>query len=77
MKDLVREDVENLSQIKWIFNGAKKPSDFKKNMLDAIDKLPLTDNLAKKFLKDVRNPNKQKLKEEIISNFEQIFNLIK
>jgi len=37
MKDLQNSQVNNLDQIKWIFNGSKEPSRFKKNMLDAID----------------------------------------
>ena len=75
MKDLSNAD--NLSQIKWIFNGSKNPVDFKKNMLEAIDKLPLTEDLARKFLQNVRKPNKQKLLEELNSNFEKIFILVK
>ena len=75
MKDL--NNADNLSQIKWIFNGSKNPVDFKKNMLEAIDKLPLTEDLARKFLQKVRKPNKQKLLEELNSNFEKIFILVK
>ena len=75
MKDLSNAD--NLSQIKWIFNGSKNPVDFKKYMLEAIDKLPLTEDLARKFLQNVRKPNKQKLLEELNSNFEKIFILVK
>ena len=74
MKDLSNAD--NLSQIKWIFNGSKNPVDFKKNMLEAIDKLPLTDNLAKKFLRTVDNPTSKDLKKHLIKNFEVIFKKI-
>lgn len=35
IKDLARKDVENLSQIKWIFNGSKNPANFKQSMLDS------------------------------------------
>ena len=75
MKDL--SNAKNLSQIKWIFNGSKNPPNFKQNMLEAIDKLPLTEDLARKFLQNVRKPNKQKLLEELNSNFEKIFILVK
>jgi hypothetical protein len=74
MKDL--NNADNLSQIKWIFNGSKNPVDFKKNMLEAIDKLPLTDNLAKKFLRTVDNPTSKDLKKYLIKNFEVIFKKI-
>ena len=74
MKDLSNAD--NLSQIKWIFNGSKNPVDFKKNMLEAIDKLPLTENLAKKFLRTVDNPTSKDLKKYLIKNFEVIFKKI-
>ena len=74
MKDLSNAD--NLSQIKWIFNGSKNPVDFKKNMLEAIDKLPLTDNLAKKILRTVDNPTSKDLKKHLIKNFEVIFKKI-
>ena len=71
MKDLSNAD--NLSQIKWIFNGSKNPVDFKKNMLEAIDKLPLTDDLGKKLLG--KNSNKEFLKLRIKKDFDEIFNL--
>ena len=74
MKDLSNAD--NLSQIKWIFNRSKNPVDFKKNMLEAIDKLPLTDNLAKKILRTVDNPTSKDLKKHLIKNFEVIFKKI-
>ena len=74
MKDLSNAD--NLSQIKWIFNGSKNPVDFKKNMLEAIDKLPLTENLAKKILRTVDNPTSKDLKKHLIKNFEVIFKKI-
>ncbi|WP_454989461.1 hypothetical protein [Capnocytophaga sputigena] len=71
MKDLSNAD--NLSQIKWIFNGSKNPPNFKQNMLEAIDKLPLTDDLGKKLLGE--NSNKEFLKLRIKKDFDEIFNL--
>ncbi len=43
MKDLSNDDITSLDQIKWIFNGAKKPigkdgKAFKETMEKAIDK---------------------------------------
>lgn len=70
IKDLAREDVENLSQIKWIFDGKKTPENFKKNMLDAIDKLPLTEKLAEKFINE---KNVNNLRKYLKDNFETIF----
>ena len=68
MKDLSNAD--NLSQIKWIFNGSKNPVDFKKNMLEAIDKLPLTENLAVKLIQE---KNINKLRRYLKDNLEDIF----
>jgi len=60
---------------KWMFNGAKNPPDFKQNMKKAIDNLPLTDDMAKKFLKDVENPTASKLKKYLKEDFDEIFKL--
>ena len=68
MKDLSNAD--NLSQIKWIFNGSKNPVDFKKNILEAIDKLPLTENLAVKLIQE---KNINKLRRYLKDNLEHIF----
>ena len=68
MKDLSNAD--NLSQIKWIFNRSKNPVDFRKNMLEAIDKLPLTENLA---LKLIQEKNINKLRRYLKDNLEDIF----
>ena len=68
MKDLSNAD--NLSQIKWIFNGSKNPVDFRKNMLEAIDKLPLTENLAVKLIQE---KNINKLRRYLKDNLEDIF----
>ena len=68
MKDLSNAD--NLSQIKWIFNGNKNPVDFRKNMLEAIDKLPLTENLAVKLIQE---KNINKLRRYLKDNLEDIF----
>ena len=68
MKDLSNAD--NLSQIKWIFNGTKNPVEFRKNMLEAIDKLPLTENLAVKLIQE---KNINKLRRYLKDNLEDIF----
>lgn len=75
MKDLT--NANTLDQIKWMFNGAKNPPNFRTNMLNAIDNLPLTDNLAKKFLPDVRNANAELLRQELKTQIDDIFHLIK
>jgi hypothetical protein len=65
----------NLSQLKWIFNGSKNPGNFRSNMLNAIDNLPLTDDLAKKFLKR-SDAIADDLKELLEINADNIFQLI-
>lgn len=72
MKDLQLTDVDDLSQIKWIFDGSKNPANFNKNMLDAIEKLPLTENLALKF---VGRDNIIELRQMIKNSFNKIFKL--
>ena len=57
LEDLTNSNVTSLDQIKWIFNGAKNPPNFSQNMLDAIDNLPLTNQMAQKFLPNVTNPS--------------------
>ncbi|MGV4439636.1 hypothetical protein ACQ1PL_09085 [Ornithobacterium rhinotracheale] len=79
IKDLSRRDVNSLDQIKWIFNGAKKPigkdgKAFKETMEKAIDNLPITDDLAKKIL-DNPDATKAILKNELKSKFNNIFKL--
>ncbi|WP_240471542.1 hypothetical protein [Rubritalea marina] len=54
MKDL--DQVNSLDQIKWIFEPAKNPTgkagtSFKDAMMQQIDELPVTDDMAEKFLK--------------------------
>lgn len=73
LKDL--QNADNLDQIKWIFDGKKNPANFKTNMEKVIKNLELGDNLAKKLLPGVRNPNAIKLKQEILSQFDEIFEL--
>ncbi|MGV6861261.1 MAG: hypothetical protein ACWA41_05790 [Putridiphycobacter sp.] len=48
-RDLSNPNVDQLNQIKWIFDGRKTPSDFITNIENAIDNLPLTEELALKF----------------------------
>jgi len=53
MKDLTNAD--DLDQIKWIFNANKNPlgnsgKSFRDTLIEEIDKLPLTEDLAEKFI---------------------------
>ncbi|OWP74241.1 hypothetical protein BWK62_14760 [Flavobacterium oreochromis] len=73
MKDLT--NASSLEQIKWIFNGSKNPPNFTTNMKNAIDNLPLTDNLAKKFL-GRNNATADDLKDLLESKFNDIFKLV-
>lgn len=71
MKDLT--NASTLDQIKWMFNGAKNPPNFRTNMMNAIDNLPLTDDLARKLLKDP-DATKGLLKNRLKSEFDNILN---
>lgn len=44
-------------------------------MLNAIDNLPLTDELASEFLKGIENPTSNMLKKHLKDNFDNIFKL--
>ena len=72
-KDLKNSEVSALSQIKWIFNGKKAPADFKEKMLEEIKKILPTDDIATKLGKE----NKDVLFEEILTNFNNIFIVVK
>ena len=83
VKDLLNDDVEKLSQIKWIFDGKKIPagSDFKKEMTNAIkavfknsDNEDALKKAAKKILKNTK-ATKESLENAIIANFDEIFKL--
>jgi len=77
IKDLSNAD--NLNQIKWIFNGAKNPPDFRANMIQAINDLPsnqLSRDLISKYFPNVDNPTPEMLKQLLISEFDNIFDLV-
>ena len=80
MKDFSNAD--NLSQIKWIFNGSKNPVDFKKNMLEAIDNIFNSKNSnIQRQLRQISEKitgfdDINILKSDIINNFNNIFNKI-
>ncbi len=68
IKDL--EIADDLSQIKWVFDASKKPANFEKNMMEAIDNLPIGGELTKRYT-GVDDP--QALKSLLKSNFNSIF----
>ena len=72
IKDLSNPDVNSLDQLKWLFDGRKNPDNFRDNMLDAIDELNLTEDLAEKFtqLRDI-----EQFRDAIKSEFDEIFEL--
>ena len=83
VKDLLNDDVKDLSHIKWIFDGKKIPagSDFKKEMTNAIkavfknsDNEDALKKAAKKILKNTK-ATKESLENAIIANFDEIFKL--
>ncbi|WP_421498023.1 hypothetical protein [Flavobacterium columnare] len=75
MKDLT--NAGSLDQIKWIFNGAKNPPNFRTNMINAIDNLPLTDGtpLVDDLVKKLGVKDADGLKDLIESKFDDIFKL--
>ncbi|MFK7061447.1 hypothetical protein V3Q90_15115 [Flavobacterium oreochromis] len=75
LNDLNNADIIDLKQLQWLFDMGKNPPDFVTNMKSAIDNLPLTDEMAKKFLKDVENPTVSKLRKYLREDFNEIFKL--
>ncbi|EHQ43865.1 hypothetical protein [Myroides odoratus] len=69
LKDL--QKATSLDQIKWIFDGKKNPSNFRKNMEKAIDKMTFDDDLLLKFGVD----DIDELRYLIEINFDKIFKL--
>ncbi|MBF04722.1 MAG: hypothetical protein CMP76_15675 [Flavobacterium sp.] len=74
MKDLT--NANSLDQVKWIFNGAKNPPDFRTNMINAIDNLPITDALARKLIPNNPIANANDLKDLLETDFDKIFKLV-
>lgn len=72
VKDLSRIDVNDLTQIQWIFDGAKSPPDFKSNLLNVVNDLSFSANVLSKF-GFTRNAQ---LRELISDNFEDVFVLV-
>ena len=70
IKDLSNPDVNSLDQLKWLFDGRKNPANFQDNMLDAIDNLELTEDLAEKF---INTRDIELFRESIKDAFDEIF----
>ncbi|WP_156817298.1 hypothetical protein [Rubritalea marina] len=71
------DQVNSLDQIKWIFEPAKNPtgkngSSFRDAMMQQIDELPVTDNMARKLLGDP-DMKSADLIEQIGDSFGDIF----
>ena len=69
MKDLLNKDVEDLSQIKWIFDGEK----IKKADLEALKNRIKTLDIPEKAAKNVGLETVGELKGEIEKHFYEIF----
>ena len=71
VKDLLNDDVKDLSHIKWIFDGKKFPEgyDFKGKMEEAIRKMDMPKEALEKF----GARTEYELKTAIINNFDNIF----
>ena len=73
VKDLSRIDVNDLTQIQWIFDGAKSPPDFKSNLLNVVDSLEIPSTVIFKF---TGTTNKKDLIDLISEQFEEVFILV-
>lgn len=61
-----------MSQIKWIFDGAKLPPNFRSDLLNAVDSVSFSQSVLNKF-GVTRN---SQLRELISDNFEDVFVLV-
>ncbi len=71
LKDLQFDEVTSLDQLVWIFDGRKIPDKgvFKAEMVRAIRKLKVTDEMAIKF----GDEDKSELIDNILQGFDKIF----
>ena len=71
VKDLLNGDVKKLNQLKWVFDSKKFPEgyDFKGKMKKAIEKMDMPKEALKKF----GARTEDELKNDIIKNFDNIF----
>ena len=76
LKDLSNPEITDLGQLKWVFDGAKNPSDFKKKLIAAINGLPLNElnALAQKI--GLRARDGAALRKLLLDNFDSIFKLL-
>ena len=68
MKDLLNKDVEDLSQIKWIFDGKKIDKADLEALKNRIDALDIPEPAWKKFGMSSAEELKEKLKTDVIFN---------
>ena len=68
VKDLLNDDVERLSQIKWIFDGEKIKKADLEALKDRIDALDIPEPAWKKFEMSSAEELKEKLKTDVIFN---------
>ncbi|MDO6557892.1 hypothetical protein [Paraglaciecola chathamensis] len=73
IKYLSRDNVSDLSQIQWIFDGAKSPPDFRSNLLNAVDSLEMPSTVIFNF---TGTTNKKDLIDLISEQFEEVFILV-
>ncbi len=76
LKDLSNPDITNLGQLKWVFDGAKNPADFKKKLIAAINGMTddQLDQFSVKFGFDIDGGSE--LRASLIDNFDSIFILL-
>lgn len=65
--------MRDLSQIQWIFDGAKSPPNFRDDLLNAVDRLDVP---AEVILKFTGTTNKDDLVDLISEQFEEVFILV-
>jgi hypothetical protein len=75
IKDLSLNDLNELSQIKWIFDSKKIASLNKEKFLDELRKADIPDGVIKRWVKDIEEPTKLDLLKFISDNFDNIFKI--
>ncbi|MFA0961870.1 hypothetical protein AB9P05_08675 [Roseivirga sp. BDSF3-8] len=73
VKDLKLTDVTSLDQLKWVFDGKKVSSLTKSDFMEVLENANISDEEARKLVKNIDNPTADDLLDLIEANFDEIF----
>ncbi|MCX2682125.1 hypothetical protein OOZ15_19420 [Galbibacter sp. EGI 63066] len=71
--DLKLPQVTSLDQIKWVFDGKKVSNLTKSDFMEVLESANISDDVVKKWVKDIEEPTVDDLLDLIETNFNEIF----